>query len=87
MAKKKKSAKKSDQADTLQPSWAAHELCALALTLVLALWVVVKYGKQTQPPPLNSTRAKERAGQGGLQRAVARVLTPANLRRDWETGR
>ena len=60
MAKKKKSAKESKQPDTLQPSWAVHELCALALTLVLALWVVVKYGKQTQPPALNSARAKER---------------------------
>ena len=47
MAKKKKSAKKSD---TLRPSWATHELCALALTLILALWVVVKYAKKTQPP-------------------------------------
>ena len=57
MAKNKKSANKSD---TLQPSWAAHELCALALTLVLALWVVVKYGKQAQPTALNTARAEER---------------------------
>jgi mono/diheme cytochrome c family protein len=58
MAKQKKSAKKTD---TLQPSWATHELFALALTLVLALWVVVKYAKKTQPPALNSARAEERA--------------------------
>jgi mono/diheme cytochrome c family protein len=69
MAKKKKSAKESKQPDTLQPSWAAHELCALALTLVLALWVVVKYGKQTQPLPLNSVRAEERAAKLAKLRA------------------
>jgi len=60
MAEPKKSAKKPD---TLQPSWATHELCALALTLVLALWVVVKYAKQTQPSALNTARAEERAAK------------------------
>ena len=67
MAKNKKSANKSD---TLQPSWAAHELCALALTLVLALWVVVKYGKQAQPTALNTARAEERAAKRAELRAA-----------------
>jgi len=49
------------QPDSLQPSWAAHELFALALTLVLAVWVVTKYGNQAQPPSLTDARAQERA--------------------------
>ena len=51
------------QPDSLQPSWAAHELFALALTLVLALWVVVKYGKQAQPQSLTDERSQERAAK------------------------
>jgi len=51
------------QPDSLQPSWAAHELFALALTLVLAVWVVTKYGKQTQPTSLTDARAQERAAK------------------------
>ena len=73
MAKNKKSANKSD---TLHPSWAAHELCALALTLVLASWVVVKYGKQAQPTALNTARAEERAAKRAeLRAADEKVLT------------
>ncbi len=49
------------QPDSLQPSWAAHELFALALTLVLAVWVVTKYGKQAQPQSLTEERDKARA--------------------------
>ena len=49
------------QPDSLQPSWAAHELFALVLTLVLAVWVVTKYGKQAQPQSLTEERDKARA--------------------------
>jgi len=49
------------QPDSMQPSWAAHELFALVLTLVLAVWVVTKYGKQAQPQSLTEERDKARA--------------------------
>ena len=61
--------------DTLQPSWAAHELFALGLTVVLALWVVVKYGSQTQPADQGSARAEERAAKlAELKMADAEAL-------------
>ena len=47
--------------DSLQPSWAAHELFALALTLVLAVWIVSKYGKEAQPQSLTTERDQARA--------------------------
>ena len=58
------------QPDSLQPSWAAHELFALALTLVLAVWVVTKYGKQTQPTSLTDARAQERAAKRAELKAI-----------------
>jgi len=54
----------SDQpnnADNLQPSWAAHELFALGLTLLLALWIMVKYGGDTAPADHRDPRAADRA--------------------------
>ncbi len=64
------------QPDSLQPSWAAHELFALALTLVLAVWVVTKYGKQAQPPSLTDARAQERAAKHAeLKAADDKALT------------
>ena len=47
--------------DSLQPSWAAHELFALGLTLVLAVWIVSKYGKEAQPQSLTTERDQARA--------------------------
>jgi mono/diheme cytochrome c family protein len=49
------------QIDSLQPSWAAHELFALALTLVLAIWIVSKYGKEARPQSLTTDRDEARA--------------------------
>ena len=49
--------------DSLQPSWAAHELFALALTLVLAVWVVSKYGKESRPVSLTTERDEARAAK------------------------
>jgi len=64
-----------NKSDTLQPSWAAHELFALGLTVVLALWVVVKYGSQTQPADQGSARAEERAAKlAELKTADAEAL-------------
>ena len=34
--------------DAVRPSWAAHELAALALTVVLAVWVVAQWGAAVQ---------------------------------------
>jgi hypothetical protein len=53
----------NQQSDSLQPSWAAHELFGLALTLVLAVWVITKYGKQAQPQSLTTERSQERAAK------------------------
>ena len=47
--------------DSLQPSWAAHELFALGLTLVLAVWIVSKYGKEALPQSLTTERDQARA--------------------------
>ena len=49
--------------DSLQPSWAAHELFALGLTLVLAVWVVSKYGKESRPGSLTTERDEARAAK------------------------
>ncbi len=66
----------NQQPDSLQPSWAAHELFALALTLVLAVWVVTKYGNQAQPPSLTDARAQERAAKRAeLKAADDKALT------------
>ncbi len=51
------------QIDSLQPSWAAHELLALALTLVLAVWIVSKYGKEARPQSLTTDRDEARAAK------------------------
>ena len=51
----------TQSSDSLQPSWAAHELFALALTLVLAVWIVFKYGKEVQPQSLTTERDQARA--------------------------
>lgn len=49
--------------DSLQHSWAAHELFALVLTLVLAVWVVSKYGKESRPVSLTTERDEARASK------------------------
>lgn len=49
--------------DSLQPSWAAHELFALGLTLVLAVWVVSNYGKESRPVSLTTERDEARAAK------------------------
>ena len=49
--------------DSLQPSWAAHELFALGLTLVLAVWVVSKYGKESRPVSLTTERDEARGAK------------------------
>jgi len=49
--------------DRLQPSWAAHELFALGLTLLLALWIMVKYGGDTAPVDHRDDRAAARAAK------------------------
>ena len=51
----------NQQKDSLQPSWATRELFALGVTLVLAVWVVAKYGKETQPQSITAERDKARA--------------------------
>ena len=56
--------------DSLQPSWAAHELFALGLTLVLALWVVSNYGKESRPVSLTTERDEARA-RAGIDRRPA----------------
>jgi len=39
----------TSQTDTARPSWAAHEMVALILTVVLAVWVVAQWGAAVQP--------------------------------------
>jgi hypothetical protein len=46
--------------DAVRPSWAAHELAALALTVVLAVWVVAQWGAAVQPQR-NTERDEKRA--------------------------
>lgn len=54
---------KPNKADNLQPSWAAHELFALGLTLLLAVWIMVKYGGDTAPADHRDARAADRAAK------------------------
>ena len=49
--------------DRLQPSWAAHELFALGLMLLLAVWIMVKYGGDTAPADHRDDRAAARAAK------------------------
>ncbi len=64
------------QPDSLQPSWAAHELFALALTLVLAVWVVTKYGKKAQLQSLTDERSQARTEKHAeLKAADEKALT------------
>ena len=53
----------SNKEDSLQPSWAAHELFALGLTLVLAVSVVSRYGKESRPVSLTTERDEARAAR------------------------
>ena len=39
----------SESVDSARPSWAAHELAALGLTVGLAVWVVAQWGAAVQP--------------------------------------
>ncbi len=50
----------ADQTDAARPSWATHELVALALTVVLAVWVVAQWGAAVQPQR-NTERDEKRA--------------------------
>ena len=50
----------SESTDSTRPSWAAHELVALALTLVLAVWVVAQWSAAVQPQA-NTERDEKRA--------------------------
>ena len=49
------------KSDSLLPSWAAHELFVLILTLVLAVWIATKYGVETQSQSLTDDRDKARS--------------------------
>jgi len=49
--------------DRLQPSWAAHELFALGLTLLLALWIMVEYGGDTAPADHRDPRSADRSAK------------------------
>ena len=50
--------------DAARPSWATHELAALALTVALAVWVVAQWGAAVQPQR-NSERDEKRAATLG----------------------
>ncbi|MBT5846110.1 MAG: hypothetical protein HOH86_05900, partial [Verrucomicrobiales bacterium] len=50
----------SESTDSTRPSWAAHELVALALTVVLAVWVVAQWSVAVQPQA-NTERDEKRA--------------------------
>ena len=64
------------QSDSLQSSWAAHELFALILTLVLAVWIVTKYGGEAQSQSLTNDRDKLRAEkQAELMKADEEALS------------
>ena len=49
------------KSDSLLPSWAAHELFVLILTLVLAVWIATNYGVETQSQSLTDDRDKARS--------------------------
>ncbi len=57
------------QTDSVRPSWAAHELVALALTVILAVWVVARWGAAVQPQP-DTKRDGERADKLAELRAA-----------------
>ncbi len=64
------------KSDSLLPSWAAHELFALILTLVLAVWIVTKYGADTQSQSLTNDRDEARSEkQAELMKADEEVLS------------
>ena len=50
----------TEATDSTRPSWAAHELAALALTVGLAVWVVAQWGAAVQPQR-NTERDEKRA--------------------------
>ena len=50
----------SESPDSTRPSWAVHELVVLALTLILAVWVVVQWSVAVQPQA-NTERDEKRA--------------------------
>lgn len=52
--------KTTEATDSTRPSWAAHELAALALTVGLAVWVVAQWGVAVQPQA-NTERDEKRA--------------------------
>ena len=64
----------TESPDAARPSWATHELAALALTVVLAVWVVAQWGAAVQPQR-NSERDEKRAATlGELQTADEEAL-------------
>ena len=64
----------TESPDAARPSWATHELAALALTVALAVWVVAQWGAAVQPQR-NSERDKKRAATlGELQTADEEAL-------------
>jgi mono/diheme cytochrome c family protein len=64
------------KSDSLLPSWAAHELFALILTLVLAVWIVTKYGADTQSQSLTNDRDEARSEkQAELMKADEEALS------------
>ncbi len=50
----------TESPDAARPSWATHELAALALMVALAVWVVAQWGAAVQPQR-NSERDEKRA--------------------------
>ena len=50
----------SESTDSTRPSWAVHELVVLALTLILAVWVVAQWSVAVQPQA-NTERDEKRA--------------------------
>ena len=64
------------KSDSLLPSWAAHELFALILTLVLAVWIATKYGADTQSQSLTNDRDEARSDkQAELMKADEEALS------------
>ena len=50
----------TESPDSARTSWASHELAALALTVVLAVWVVAQWGAAVQPQQ-DTARDEKRA--------------------------
>ncbi|MBC8325500.1 MAG: cytochrome c [Verrucomicrobia subdivision 3 bacterium] len=64
----------TETTDAARPSWATHELAALALTVVLAVWVVAKWGATVQPVA-DTERGEKRAEElAKLHAADEKVL-------------